>query len=408
MFGSLSSAAVRASLATLKQPQPTPSKPAPPTFSADTRCPDAESKKRKAMSELPQPFAIPSHRESGQGSDPASQWKLKPFQVEAIAWDEPATTATPDAIQHRRDEVKEKINQVLSMQNTSSTLRTYESLLKKEVGLAEDELQTSLLPLDSEQKFLALFGWLLTNEPLIKWTRVKALKAALTKYHSLNKQPCILGDWTQPMSAMWAGMSKMAVHSSSGKVAIPFKQVHEYLQQAGASPSMVRNRAMVAVSFFGVRRSAETRAFNLEHLSMSRDGCSLFVSCQKNDQAGLGMTCFIPHIESMGQCSPDMIIRAWISMRHQFVNDFENPKLPLFVTTTGPQGRIGSRVSADSFRKIVSAAFAGNTGTHSLRKGGATFYARSDAPEQITMMQGGWRTSEVLQTIYAKFTVAEQ
>ena len=55
----------------------------------------------------------------------------------------------------------------------------------------------------------------------------------------------------------------------------------------------------------------------------------------------------------------------------------------------------------------ISGNFAGNTSTHSLRKGGARFYSAAEAPEQATQQQGGWRTTETMRTIYTSLTPAE-
>ena len=64
-------------------------------------------------------------------------------------------------------------------------------------------------------------------------------------------------------------------------------------------------------------------------------------------------------------------------------------------------------MSADSFRKALGSVFTGNTSIHSLRKGGARFYAAADAPEQATRDQGGWRTSETMKEIYTALTPSE-
>ena len=55
----------------------------------------------------------------------------------------------------------------------------------------------------------------------------------------------------------------------------------------------------------------------------------------------------------------------------------------------------------------MCASFAGNTSSHSLRKGGARFYAGADAPEQATREQGGWRTTETIAKIYTALTKDE-
>ena len=51
--------------------------------------------------------------------------------------------------------------------------------------------------------------------------------------------------------------------------------------------------------------------------------------------------------------------------------------------------------------------FSGDVATHSLRKGGARFYSAGDAPEQATMLQGGWRTTDTMRAIYTSMSQAE-
>ena len=99
-------------------------------------------------------------------------------------------------------------------------------------------------------------------------------------------------------------------------------------------------------------------------------------------------------------------LQVWLELRKKFQRS-ESLDQPLFLTTTGSPDKVGKHVSADSLRKVVTAAFAGNTATHSLRKGGARFYSAAQAPEQATMVQGGWRTTDTMRTIYTTLTKAE-
>jgi hypothetical protein len=74
--------------------------------------------------------------------------------------------------------------------------------------------------------------------------------------------------------------------------------------------------------------------------------------------------------------------------------------MALFVNVTGMHK--GDRVSVDTLRKHVAVGFSKHAGSHSLRKGGALYYARAGAPEDATRQQGGWRTTEIMKTIYTK------
>ena len=417
MFNFLSSSAVKASLAALREPKTPAQAKRPPIGSSSGTKPSsipqvglqpnqAATKNAKRRKLLP-PADIPLGKLwPAEGGPPQDRFSLTAHKVSSLAWPEEASSSS--SVQNKREDVLAQVNSLLGDENTSSTLKSYESLLRTEVRGAEDDLQVSLIPLDTEAKFLTLFGWVATNNANLKWSRVKALKAALSKYHKLKNMPTILGQWSSPMAALWKGLSKHASHDSSGKTPVSFQAVHDYLSAQDKSITDMRNKAMVCVSFFGVRRSAETRAFCMEHVSISDKGISLRVTCQKNDQLGLGMTCFIPHIASMKERSPATIIKEWIAARPKICQSTSDPESLLFITTTGKKKTIGGPVSADSFRKFVSTIFGSGKSTHSLRKGGATFLARNDAPAKVTQAQGGWRTTEVMQNIYTNFSVEEQ
>ena len=118
------------------------------------------------------------------------------------------------------------------------------------------------------------------------------------------------------------------------------------------------------------------------------------------------MNCLIPSIPSLGDNSPAQILLRWIEARTSFQKSASITQ-PLFCTVSGNPRTIGNKVSADSFRKLLTSHFAGNTSTHSLRKGGARFFAKAEAPEQATMFQGGWRTTESMRSIYTTLSKAE-
>ena len=158
---------------------------------------------------------------------------------------------------------------------------------------------------------------------------------------------------------------------------------------------------MIVVACFGVRRGAEVVAFLMRDVTLLDDGqVRLKVVCQKNDQCGIGQVCLIPDISSLDACSPCGILRLWLQTR-QKAQGHE----PVFTTTCGSNQ--GSKVSTDWFRKLVATAFGHGKSSHSLRKGGAVFYARGGAAEDATRQQGGWRTSEVMRTIYTTLSTSE-
>ena len=341
----------------------------------------------------------------------ATIFKIPQFSINSMKWDDTAYEDFPVDSETAavRSQVLDTVNSCLAKQNAPSTIITYEALLKKEVGEAEAQLDAKFLPLNSQEKFVSLFGFLKLRNPDIKWSRVQALKSAIKKWHSRHHEACIFDEWTPVMQALWTGLSRSAIHASSGKEPIDFPQVMAFLKESSVdpSPALIRLRAMVAVGFFGVRRCAEILKFTIDDVKFQANhDFHLMVKCQKNDQEGIGMHCVIPAVESLCINSPSKLLEKWIECRSNFTKSTSKEE-PLFCTVTGTPKNIGNELSPDSFRKALSAIFAGNTSTHSLRKGGARFYAAADTPEQATQVQGGWRMTEAKRTIYTSLTPEE-
>ena len=343
-------------------------------------------------------------------SSSAREIQIPQFLINSLEWDPPGAEFPADQeTTEVRTKVMQTLNDCLTKQNAASTICTYEAILNKEVGEAQRQLDMLLLPLDSESKFLALSGFVKLNSPDLKWSRVQALKSALKKYHSRQNESCVFDHWTPVMQALWTGLSRSAKHSTQGKEPIEFPVVMAHLSDTAKdeNPATLRFRAMAVVGFFGVRRCAEVLAFTISDVSNASNGdFHLLVKCQKNDQAGIGMHCVIPAVDSLGPNSPARVLGKWLALRPAVART-DGADEPLFCTVAGAAKSIGNRVSADSFRKAVYANFPGNTATHSLRKGGARFYAAAEAPEQATRDQGGWRTTETMREIYTSLTPSE-
>ena len=327
-----------------------------------------------------------------------SQWS--DFSLPSSGIDEEVTDA------HRT--AAAAVNDCLRVDLAPSTLNTYNSVLQHDLALAEHKLNLKLLPMPSEDLFLAAFGSLLeTHGRDLHWSRVKSLKAAIALWHRRNNEACIFDCWTERMRGFWNGLAKRCRHAQVGKEPVSFNSVVSILRAAESSQSVVcvRNSAMIALAFFGVRRGAEVVAMQMRDLgAFTDDGVSFKVRCQKNDPRGLGQVCFVPHIKVLGDASPARLMRRWVTLRSTCQSD-SSELAPLFVTTTGANK--GGPVSTDSLRKAVAALIGKPWSTHSLRKGGATFYARQGADPNATQQQGGWRTSEIMAEIYTKLSQSE-
>jgi hypothetical protein len=386
-------------------------KPVPATGSVGKHVPSKPSSSRSFTSAFPHDDDEGKTKSVGGAPLIAKAIKIPQFTLGTIQWDtkEKEDSLVDEQTTNIRNQVLNTVNSCLARQNAPSTISSYEAILNKEVGYAQDKMNTILLPLVTEEKFLALFGFLKLNNPDLKWSRVQALKSALKKWHSRNALECVFDKWTPIMQALWTGLSRSAKHSVRGKDPIEFKLVMNYfsITSDDVNPATIRLRAMVSVGFFGVRRCAEILNFTMADVKLGENSdYHLLVRCQKNDQEGIGMHCVIPSVESLGSKSPSAVLAKWISCRGNFAKSIEHSE-PLFCTVAGTTTKIGSLVSADSFRKALCSNFPGNTATHSLRKGGARFYAASQAPEQATRDQGGWRTTETMREIYTALTPSE-
>ena len=134
-------------------------------------------------------------------------------------------------------------------------------------------------------------------------------------------------------------------------------------------------------------------------MSLVGDCFKLVIRRQKNDPEGRGMACWLPKIASLRPTIYSTV--GWFIVRLIGPN-------PNRVHFFGCPVQRTSRLSVyDSWRKALSAHFvdaAGASGTHSLRKGGATWLKfHAMMPEDVVRAQGGWASAEVMQKFYASF-----
>ena len=225
----------------------------------------------------------------------------------------PSSTDSDDVLALRAA-VRAQVDSCLAHDLAGSTLNTYQQVLSSSVAAAESALHKSLLPLETDDDVMELFGFLrLRDGEGLHWSEVRSLRAALSKYHERLGAPSPFDDWSPRLRAFWRGLEKDCVHSGSGKEPVAFDELVDYLMQlteAVDSPIAVRSAAMVVVGFFGDRRGAEVVQFlESDVLELSDLVVQLRVRCQKNDPVGLGHTCIIPSISTMGACSPPLILR---------------------------------------------------------------------------------------------------
>ena len=327
-------------------------------------------------------------------------------------------------------------NDCLTSARAPATLRTYNSLLDSVIPSAEASLGLRLLPLDSDQKFIALFSHLLvtassgpgpTNSAgarSVRWSYVRSVRAAITSWHSSRDLPSVLDVWTPRMLDFWVGLKRRAIHHVTNKLPLSIASVKSILlkgdatrgplaAQNGQFPDLkqhllvLRSAATVAVAFFGLRRADEVSRTLISHLSVDSSGSVIInVPRQKNDQLGKGQAAVIPTFPSWGGACPTRILLAWRDARAMLTKWDRHARLGsgagsdawLFVSLSGPSW--GRRLGPDAIREAIRKHCAEGGPLPSPRKGGVRFYRTSGASADIVQVQGGWKSSAVLATIY--------
>ena len=95
----------------------------------------------------------------------------------------PSGTDSEDVLAARAA-VRAQVDACLSNDLADSTLKSYQQVLASTVTAAEMALNKPLLPLEHDDDVLELFGFLrLRDGDGLHWSKVRTLRAALTKYH---------------------------------------------------------------------------------------------------------------------------------------------------------------------------------------------------------------------------------
>ena len=204
-----------------------------------------------------------------------------------------------------REQVRVLVDSCLNTDVKPKTVDRYQGVIQATFVPAEGELSMRLLPMDSEDKFLALFGHLrLRRGAELRWSYVRLVKAAILKWRRRSNEACVLDEWSDAMRLFWAGFKRQCNHAGMGKAPVEFNELTQFL--AGVAKHLdcsttLRNATMTVTAFFGVRRSAEIIGFDVEDLEIvAGHGCWLKVHSQKNDQLGGKFRRVGQHFASIG------------------------------------------------------------------------------------------------------------
>ena len=165
------------------------SKPSPPKRPGMHPSQNGKRRASTSSSSSQMPSSLPTAAGISAQDNPSISYDksiiIPQLHIDNLQWIEDDDESPPlPAVSATRKLVLATANECLAKQNAASTIATYESLLNSLVGDAQRQLQTTLLPLDTNEKFLSLFSFLKAKDPDLKWSRVQSLKSALVKYHA--------------------------------------------------------------------------------------------------------------------------------------------------------------------------------------------------------------------------------
>ena len=275
--------------------------------------------------------------------------------------------AHTDVQRHARECAAAIIKSCLHATWEPSTVARYNAVLHGVVADSEASLGVDLLPCDTDVKLMLLF----TRFDGAPWGTVSASKCAVRAWHlERGLSDVFQSVWSERALLFWKGLKKRADHSKqSAKRPVHHKELLGY-QKARLSAGTVagfRDAAIAAVSFYCIRRSAESLNLEVGDISTKGDSIRIVVRRQKNDPEGRGMTCWLPEIASLGDLCPHRLLTTWLVCRQTHWP--ESMSGPFFCVSSSKEIKA---VSYDSWRKSLQTHFAhdGMIGTHSLRKGG--------------------------------------
>ena len=307
-----------------------------------------------------------------------------------------------DEEKEERDRIEEKVKECVSRAHDKATLDRYASTLRVLVGGVERAVGSELLPMDNEDKLMALFG-AMTGLP---WSTIQVNKAAIRHWHSIHGFDREYdAAWSERACLFWKGLKKTADHSRKyTKWPLSHEKLQAYQQHSLQKSSQVgiRDAAIVSICFYGARRISETLALSREDVKIDDDFIEVFIARQKNDKYDRGHRCWVPRIPGLLDLCPWTLVKAWIDRWDRKWKSAPKDS-PLFFVQNKKEPK---PVSYDYVRKSLTGLFGSrDTGTHSLRKGGAAWLRFTlHLDEEVIQSQGGWADRACMQKAYTIIT----
>lgn len=244
----------------------------------------------------------------------------------------------------------------------------------------------------------------------MNWAQIRINRSAVRAWHAANDLlPELNNSWDFKVNMFWRGLKECALHTNNHKREISLDELFGFIDHRKTTKSLasVRDAALAAFLFFGIRRINE--GINLRRCDISdKDGhLQIYIHRQKNDTEGCGHTIWIPDYGLNWAHNPADLIRQWISEWDFKYESSQPTTAPLFCTTKA----VPKHLSYDSCRKTVACFFKQkeDVATHGFRRGGAQFLANDlHLDENLVQHMGGWADASVMSKFYAYKSVGQK
>jgi integrase len=296
------------------------------------------------------------------------------------------------------------IRQCMSASTASSTQGTYESAFRQAIGLFPEDSWQAILPCTSTGHATLIFAALSGKA----WSSIRVARAALRQWHLARG---FIDAWCQAtesheFAAFWRGLKRGANHVTSPTIALDLGTLRKLLAKCVEGPDTlagVRDAAWLAATFFGVRRIGETAKLSFADIEWTEVGYSMKVRFAKNDPDGQGQVVVVPRMPALGASCPVSLLKNWFDRvgSAQIL-----PERPLFFVTKGKRAGLAAtdasiRCRLDRLLVETVPDLAGlRISTHSLRKGGASWWRAQGVSNDVVQAQGGWRTQSTMNQVY--------
>ncbi|PHK25689.1 integrase [Nostoc linckia z16] len=227
-----------------------------------------------------------------------------------------------------------------------------------------------------------------------KWATISRRLATIRKWHRLHKQPDPGGD--EAVKIVLEGIKRSIGTEPDQAAAFDIIAYKDRVRHIPATPSGVRDRALLLVCFAGAFRRSELVALNVEGVQFTRDGAVLTYQGSKTNQYGKTEQKALFFSPDPDTCP----VRAL----HDYINLLDRQIGPLFVRIRKGEQITTARLSDKQVARTTKEYIGDEYSAHSHRASFVTIAKLNGADDSQIMQQTKHRT----RTMIDRYTRVQQ